>query len=735
MRYACLLLATICFAANDHTFVLSDSKGTRVENEARAAVRYPPCSTFKIPNSLIALETREATDAAFPLAYDPKRDGTQYGAWSRDQDLRSAVRYSAVWYFQEMARRVGPERMAAWLKRLNYGNMSTEPAIDKFWLSGGLRTSALEQVNFLRRFHDMDLPAVRTVKDLILLEATYDYKWYGKTGSCRVSDQEWVLWHVGFVERDGNVAYYALNLGDTTYAKAYARRAAMLREKLSGLIAPQPLSAMEQMKARIGEIVNSFPGTISLYARNLDTGESFDIRPDERVRTASTIKLAIMRAVFNAVAEGKAKWDEQIVMHGRDKVSGSGVIRELADDTKLTIRDLVHMMIVVSDNTATNLLLDRFSADYVNDETRKLGLKNTLILRKVIGGSPAREGAMAEFTKYGLGVTTAREMVELLTHLTPDMLAIMQRQQYKDVIGRHQFDADVASKSGTLDRLRSDAGIVNSVGGRIAIALTADDMKRTDYSPDNAGSIALSNIADRLVEGLAAPVRELPEPERIVELQATMDHVQGVHIDGNKLWVSWVDRNKHTGHLGEFDVTTGKLVRSVDVHEGERYHPGGIASDDRSIWLPVAEYKANSSATIQRRNRDTLALEARFDVSDHIGCIAVAPDAIYGGNWDSRDIYTWTRDGKQVAKRVNPSATRYQDMKYVNGALLGSGLRRNEGAIDFLDGTDLRLRRRIRAGKSGRGVVLTHEGMAIDAGRLYLLPEDGPSRLFVFKLD
>lgn len=735
MRWIWLLTAGVCLAANDYTFVLSGNGGTRVENEARAAVRYPPCSTFKIPNSLIALETREVTDPAFPLAYDPKRDGVQQGPWSRDQDLRSAVQVSAAWYFQEIARRVGPKRMTEWLKRLDYGNMSIEPAVDKFWLGGGLRISAREQVAFLQRFYNSELPSARTVKDLILLETGRDYKWYGKTGSCRASDKEWVLWHVGFVERGRSVMFYALNLSDTTYAKAAERRAALVREKLSGLIPPQPPARLEQMKTRIEEIIDTFPGTISLFARNLDTGESFGIRPDERVRTASTIKLPIMRAVFNAVAEGKAKWDEPITMRAKDKVSGSGVIRELADDTKLTVRDLVHMMIVVSDNTATNLLIERFGADYVNDETRKLGLTNTLILRKVMGGGPAREGSLPEYTKYGLGVSTPRDMVGLLSHLTPEMLAIPQRQQYKDAIGRHQPDADVASKSGALDRLRSDVGIVNSVGGRIAIALTVDDMKRTDYSPENAGNIVLARISDLLVEGLTAPVQSLGEPERAVELQAAMDHVQGIHVDGNRLWVSWVDRKKRTGHLGEFDAGTGKLVRSVEVQKGERYHPGGIAADGDSIWVPLAEYKANSSASIQRRNRNTLALEAEFEVADHIGCIAVAPDAVYGGNWDSREIYTWSRDGKQTAKRVNPTRSSYQDMKFVDGALVGSGLRRNEGAIDFLNPADLRLKRRIRTGKSDRGVVLTHEGMAIDGGKLYLLPEDGPSRLFVFRFD
>jgi hypothetical protein len=213
-----------------------------------------------------------------------------------------------------------------------------------------------------------------------------------------------------------------------------------------------------------------------------------------------------------------------------------------------------------------------------------------------------------------------------------------------------------------------------------------------------------------------------------------MDHVQGIHVDGERLWVSWVDRKARTGHLGEFELATGKLVRSAAVHEGDRFHPGGIAGEGNSLWVPVAEYKPNSSAVIQKRNRDTLTLESEFAVPDHIGCVAVAGDRLYGGNWDSRMLYTWDLQGRMLEKRPNGAATSYQDLKFADGKLVGSGLRGSEGAIDFLDPASLRLSRRIRAGKTSRGVLLTHEGMAVSGGRLYLLPEDGPSRLFIYRL-
>jgi beta-lactamase class A len=586
---------------------------------------------------------------------------------------------------------------------------------------------------------------------MIRLETAANYTWYGKTGSCQDASGSWVLWHVGFVERGGQAATYALNLSGATYAETAARRARLVREKLSraGLIAAAAPDRRTQMAARIDEAIRGFAGEVSLYAKNLDTGEEFAIEPDRRVRTASTIKLPIMAGAFAAVEQGKARWDEAIEMREADKVSGSGVIREFAVGTKLTLRDLVHMMIVVSDNTATNLVIDRITADLVNAEMDKLGLTQTRSMRKVLGAGAqsghSKAGLLEENKPFGLGSSTPREMAMLIEKLergevisadaSREMLDILGRQQYKDGIGRRR-NAEVASKSGSLDALRSDVGLVRSVGGRIAMAVTVDKMPRIDYSPDNAGNRLISELAELMIEGLSAPVSELggPDgPESSVELHATIDHVQGLHVEGDRVWVSWVDRKAKTGHLGEFSLATGRMVRSVEVQKGERYHPGGIAGDGASIWVPVAEYRARSSAVIQKRNRDTLALEAEFAAADHIGCVALLGERVFGGNWDSRLIYSWDRSGRLLSMRPNPAQTRYQDLKAVDGALVGSGLRGDGGAIDWLDPDDLRLRRRVIVGKSNRGVVLTHEGMAIAGDRVYLVPEDGPSRVLVYR--
>jgi hypothetical protein len=154
------------------------------------------------------------------------------------------------------------------------------------------------------------------------------------------------------------------------------------------------------------------------------------------------------------------------------------------------------------------------------------------------------------------------------------------------------------------------------------------------------------------------------------------------------------------------------------------------------LWLPVAEYRRESSATIQKRSKRTLEIESQFDVADHIGCIAVTPTEVVGGNWDSRDFYVWDRNGRQLRKVANPAGNGYQDLKFAGGALVASGLLPGGvGAIDWLTFPSLQLTRRVSAGKTDRGAAYTREGMAIKANRLYLLPEDAPSRLFVFRME
>ncbi|HEY1341882.1 MAG TPA: serine hydrolase [Bryobacteraceae bacterium] len=278
----------------------------------------------------------------------------------------------------------------------------------------------------------------------------------------------------------------------------------------------QPLQ--DSIRARIAD----FPGTVSLYAKNLDTGATIGIREADPVRTASTIKLPVMTAVFDAVAHGKAKWTEPLTVTEADKVSGSGVIgTEFSTGVQLPLSDVLHLMIVLSDNTATNMILERFTADAVNAYLDRIGIKTTRSLRKVRGDgnqlkSPSgwsAAGKLPENQKYGLGVSTPRDMVTILAKLeggeivspeaSKEMLAVMKRCQDNTGVRRRLGDLPIANKTGALDALRSDVALVYSKGGRIAMAITVEGIPKVDYGPDNQGSLLIADLAKILVDGLA----------------------------------------------------------------------------------------------------------------------------------------------------------------------------------------------------------------------------------------
>src|SRR5437879_4407525 len=207
---------------------------------------------------------------------------------------------------------------------------------------------------------------------------------------------------------------------------------------------------------------------------------------------------------------------------------------------------------------------------------------------------------------------------------------------------------------------------------------------------------------------------------RSLDLRAETYHVQGIDLDNRRLWVTSVDTPNRQGYLQEFDLATGERTRGVELAQGERFHPGGIAADGDSLWVPVAEYRRDSSSIVQKRSKRTLELEFQFAVADHIGCVAVIRDRLIGGNWDSREFYEWDRRGQLLRKVANPTRNAYQDLKVDGGRIVASGLLADRsGAIDWLEYPSLRLVRRIGAGQTSRGVPFTREGMAIRGSRLF----------------
>src|SRR5260370_25027568 len=222
---------------------------------------------------------------------------------------------------------------------------------------------------------------------------------------------------------------------------------------------------------------------------------------------------------------------------------------------------------------------------------------------------------------------------------------------------------------------------------------------------------------------------------RVLALKAATQHVQGIDLNDRLLWVTSVDKANRKGWLQEFLLATGDLTRQIEIDEGIHFHPGGISADGESLWIPVAEYRPKSSSVIQKRSQRTLKLEFQFEVEDHIGCIAVTPEHLIGGNWDSKEFYVWEHRGRLIRKVASQTDNGYQDMKFDSGQIIASGiLPDGTGGIDWLDYPSLRLTRRGKAGNTPRGVLYTPGGMASLWEPLTLPPEDEASRLFVFDL-
>jgi beta-lactamase class A len=284
------------------------------------------------------------------------------------------------------------------------------------------------------------------------------------------------------------------------------------------LIAPVTIAQPNALDTRIRNEVTPFKGKVFIFAKNLDTGATYTYNGDDRVRTASTIKIAVLIEVFARVTEGKAKWTDELVLTKAARYSGSGILPELGDGLRLTLQDCVRLMMTLSDNTATNMVLDYLSSntaagtDAVNDRMNSLGFKATRIMRRVGSGGESKAGKDPEGKKFGLGATTPHEMVQILEKLdrgeiisaeaSKQMLDLMKREQTRYAIGRTTPGIPMASKYGALDALRSCVALLYTKQGKIAIAITVDDMPEVNWSVDNPAYLLMSRLSLILADGL-----------------------------------------------------------------------------------------------------------------------------------------------------------------------------------------------------------------------------------------
>jgi len=201
-------------------------------DSARCFTRFTPASTFKIPNSIIGLETGVISDENYIIKWDSTKSRE---TCDRDLTLKEAIKFSCVWYYRELARRVGAEKMQAMLNSFDYGNKDISSGVDKFWLEGSLKISQAEQIEFLKKLYKYELPvskrSIDILKNIIVLDSTESYIMRGKTG-WGFENKKDIGWLAGWIEKSDNTYFYAINIETDKDNPRFAESRKAITEKI-----------------------------------------------------------------------------------------------------------------------------------------------------------------------------------------------------------------------------------------------------------------------------------------------------------------------------------------------------------------------------------------------------------------------------------------------------------------------------------------------------------------------
>jgi beta-lactamase class A len=279
------------------------------------------------------------------------------------------------------------------------------------------------------------------------------------------------------------------------------------------------------LDAQVRAIAAQHHGDVALFAENLKTHETVALAADQPVQTASVIKLAILYEALEQVRDGKAHFADAITVKANDQVPGSGVLLFFDTPLTLTLKDVLFMMIVMSDNTAANLAMDHLGIDNINRRIASLGLSGTYLYKKIF--TPAAPGMVlpADQPKFGLGKTTAREMGRLMTKLvacdlaTPEhparqgdaalcavALKMLHVQFYRSAIPRY-LDAlpgatgdSIANKTGSLSAVRNDVAAIATKNGLVVISCFTYNNQDHSWGAEQEGELTIAKIARAIIE-------------------------------------------------------------------------------------------------------------------------------------------------------------------------------------------------------------------------------------------
>ncbi|HEX5521224.1 MAG TPA: serine hydrolase [Longimicrobiaceae bacterium] len=258
------------------------------------------------------------------------------------------------------------------------------------------------------------------------------------------------------------------------------------------------------LRRTLEQLTTDYRGVAGISVQNLATGEALSLRGDETFPSASLVKVPILVALLDEVHAGRMRLDEPIGLIERDKVGGSGVLRYLSAGLPITLGDAAWLMTIISDNTATNLLLDKVDIRTVWTKMESLGLAHTKVHSKTFRRNTSV--AMDSSAKYGLGVAVPDEMVRLFALLhegravSPAMdslaLTILKANQDGGKMVRYlPGDVAVAHKSGDVDRARNDCGIIYGPAAPVALCVMTRENEATTYAVDNPAHQLIGRVA------------------------------------------------------------------------------------------------------------------------------------------------------------------------------------------------------------------------------------------------
>jgi beta-lactamase class A len=277
------------------------------------------------------------------------------------------------------------------------------------------------------------------------------------------------------------------------------------------------------LEAAVKKIADDHKGKVAVAVKNLATGEGFHLNGDTAMPTASLIKVAVLVEAYRQADAKKLDLGKTVTLTKDDKVPGAGILTpHFSDGATFPVRDAVRLMIVYSDNTATNLVLDQVGIQNVNDTTKAFGLPETRVNAKVYRGSTTSVDP-ARTKTYGLGSTTANEMVKLLESIHAEKAA--SAEACRAMLGHLKANDDkrqlmrflpagtvVAHKTGAVSNARTDAGIIYVPDPAdaakkktipVAVCVLTDENEDKRWTDDNAGEVTIGKIGKAVYDRYA----------------------------------------------------------------------------------------------------------------------------------------------------------------------------------------------------------------------------------------